>query len=60
MSHLHRHSPALHGRKAEAHVAVAAIGGGLGGVRLRQICPHGSRLLWLPIKKKEKTKSSLA
>lgn len=39
--HLHGDSPALHGREAVAHVAVAAIERALGGVRLRQISPHG-------------------
>lgn len=40
-THLHGNTPSLHGREAIAHVAVAAIGGGLGCVRLRQISPHG-------------------
>lgn len=45
--HLHGHTPALHGRETVAHGAVAAIGRGLGNVRLRQISPHGRRFLWL-------------
>lgn len=45
--HLHGDAPALHGREPVAHVAVAAIGRGLGRVGLRQISPHGGRFLWL-------------
>lgn len=43
-SYLHGDAPALHGREAVAHVAVAAIVRGLGCVWLRQICPHDGRL----------------
>lgn len=46
-AHLHGNPPALHSGEAVAHGAVAAIWGGLGRVRLRQISPHGCRLLWL-------------
>lgn len=45
--YLHGDSPTLHGREPVAHAAVAAVGRGLGRVRLRQICPHGCRFLWL-------------
>lgn len=45
--HLHGDTPALHGRKTVAHVAVAAIRRALRCVRLRQISPHGCWFLWL-------------
>ena len=45
--YLHGDTPALHSRVAVAHVAVAAIGRGLGRVRLRQISPHGYWIVWL-------------